>query len=139
MLMRLFECGKHRAWKFLSIENCCLKISSRCLLFVNCLYESQQAVCKMIGLYEMNAKIYPCWDCIQHVCKVIDVVYKVKRLFARWMQRYILADMFYKDIISANDVYILLIGCWDCLLWFIICKRVVWMFVNNDMNLLRIW
>ena len=54
-------------------------------------------VCKLIGLYEMFAKIYPCWDCIQHVCKVVDVV-----------------DMFYKDIISANDVYILLIGWWDC-------------------------
>ena len=66
---------------------CKLSIWILLRLFTGCL-QSEKVVCKM------NAKIYPCWDCIQHVCKVIDVV-----------------DMFYKDIISANDVYMLLIGC----------------------------
>ena len=41
----------------------------------------------------------------------------------------------YKDIILP-----IMLTRWMMLLkWFTICKRVVWMFVNNDMNLLRIW
>ena len=41
----------------------------------------------------------------------------------------------WKDIILP-----IMLTRWMMLLkWFTICKRVVWMFVNNDMNLLRIW
>ena len=44
-----------------------------CLLYVNCLYESQQTVCKMNDVLQ-SEKV---------VCKVIDVVEIVYNLFAR--------------------------------------------------------
>ena len=75
-----------------------------CLLFVNCLYESQQVVCK-----EFLVKMF---------CKDIFLLMMLTSCLN-----------VYKDII-------LLLRC---LMWFIICKRVVEMIINNDMNLLRIW
>ena len=81
---------------------------------------------------------------VEIVCKLNDAVCKVKRLlrlFASWMMlfaRIYSANMFTcccKDIIFVNDVYNLL----RCVMWFINCKEVDWMFVNNDTNLLRIW
>ena len=73
-----------------------------------------------------------------NLSKLNDVVYKVKRLlrlFASWM-------MLFARIYSANDVckdIIVVNKLLRCVMCFTICKEVVEMIVNNNMNLLRVW
>ena len=107
---------------------------------VNCLF----AVCKLFVwiLLRLFARYWSCWYVLMHClqndwccftkwkgCYALFVrwlmlFYKVKRLFARyWSCWYVLMHCLQNDwccwdclqrYISANDVYILLIGWWDC-------------------------
>ena len=107
---------------------------------VNCLF----VVCKLFVwiLLRLFTRYYPCWCCNALFVRWLMLFYKVKRLFARyWSCWYVLMHCLQNDwccwdclqrYISANDVYILLIGWWDCQMWFINCKEVVEMFVNNE-------
>ena len=104
-----------------------------------------EIVCNVINVVEMFYKditvlmmLTSCWDCLQDDWCCWDV-----------LQRYILVDRLLRLFVV---IYQLQRSClnvccdlsiakklFECLLWFINCKEVVWMFVNNDMNLLRVW
>ena len=127
MVNKLFDYCKHLQSE-ISIENCCLKI-----IFAD-VYHLQRSC--SLWMNEVNSL---CLWCCRRCC---DVNYLINILFAICMNlsKDIMLMMLtscmneYKDNILANDVDRLL----RCLKWFINCKRVVDMFVNNDMNLLRI-
>ena len=144
MLMRLFESCKHRAWKFFKQQ-----FSMLIFIFAG-VYHLQRRFNDVDHIVEDVVMLNDSINCLFVVCKLS--IWILLKLFTRWMMFYKVIDVLQRYILVeivciVNDVVYKMFNV-VCVvykvkrlfaMWFINCKEVVWMFVNNGMNLLRVW
>ena len=136
----------NRAGNEISIEFCCLFYFGACLPFAK---KINHLVCDVNHIVDDIVMINDSVNCLFAVCKLsvwISASWMMLfALFARWLMMltscwdylrrdwwcWYVDEIVCKMIDVVDIVYNLFESCWDCSMWFIICKRVVWMFVNN--------
>ena len=114
---KLFDCCKHRAWKFLSIEFCCLfhfaDVYRLQKMFNHLVYNTYHIVDDIISCkWLINILFAVCKlsirNLVEIVCKLNDVaeiVYKMIDDVNKLLQRYILVEIAWCDLSFAKELF----------------------------------